>query len=274
MDRPKSPCRMLPRKTAYCTSSGRSSPSSCRTRKVSDGGASGGSSSGAGSPDSRMTTKTTEETSHSATSVRTSRYARNAPKPRIVTRGDPRGAPDGLGAPHVEVEAPDIELLVAVWREAHVFLHPVVFGRLDHRYPRQVLERDLGHPLVVAVAKALVHAEARLVAQLVELRLPPVILGTARPQKPPHHAVGIPERGGRVRPEQPLEALVAVLFCAHRVLDDLDDRVDPGVLPHRRDRLRHRLVVGQIPGRRLDDHRLVLVVAFLELGLRLRGIVR
>ena len=78
IERPKSPRRMLPRKTAYCTGSGRSRPSSARTRKISLRGASGGSSSGTGSPDSRMTTKTTVETSHSAIRARTQARAEKA----------------------------------------------------------------------------------------------------------------------------------------------------------------------------------------------------
>ncbi len=83
IERPKSPCTTWPRNTAYCTGSARSVPSSLATRAYSLRGASGGSSSGTGSPDSRMTTKTTVDTSHTAMSARVRREARKVTRARM-----------------------------------------------------------------------------------------------------------------------------------------------------------------------------------------------
>src|SRR6185436_12786986 len=237
MERPKSPRSALPMNTAYCTGSERSRPSSRRTRSISLVGASGGSSSGTGSPLSRITTKTTVVTSHTATSARRIFGARNARMPGIrmdATRGPGGGAPDGgrLRALELEVEGPDLELLVRVRRELHVLLQPVVLVGLDHREPREVLQEDLRHLLVGLTAELLVDRETRVVAQLVEAGLAPVVLGAAGAEQPPHHAIGIGERRGRIRPEHALERLLAVLLGPHRELDDLDLDVDADVLPH------------------------------------------
>src|SRR5512145_367129 len=232
-ERPKSPRRTLPRNTAYCTGSGRSSPSSRATRAYSLRGASGGSSSGTGSPDSRMTTKTTVETSQRATRARSSREPRNVTSERMEAAGAPRPRPVHLlRALELEVEAPDLERLVGVRRPVHVLLQPVVLVGLHDRDPREVLEDDRGHLLVGLRAELLVDREARGLAQLVPALVAPVILGPARRQQPPHHAVGIAERRGRVGPPHALEALVAVLLRAHRVLDDLGLGVDAGIAPH------------------------------------------
>ena len=73
IERPKSPRSTFARKTPYWTGRDRSRPRSRRTRSISEIGASGGSSRGTGSPDSRITTKTTVETSQRATRVLKSR---------------------------------------------------------------------------------------------------------------------------------------------------------------------------------------------------------
>src|SRR6185369_3641223 len=269
MDRPKSPRSALPTNVRYCTGSGRSSPSSRRTRSISLVGASGGRSSGTGSPDRRMTTKTTVVTSQTATSARRSLGARKPRTPRIgYERPGPRCLGPRpfitLGALELEVELPDLELLVRIGPELDVLLKPVVLVRLDDRQPGEVLEEDRGHLLVGLRPELLVHREARGVAQLVPLRVAPVVLGTAGTEQPPHHPVGIAQRGGRIRPEHALERLLAILLGAHGVLDDLDLGVDAGVLPHALDRFRHLLVVGQIGDRRLDDDLFVLVAGLLQ----------
>src|SRR6266850_4607149 len=236
-----SPRSALPTNFRYCTGSGRSSPSSRRTRSISLVGASGGRSSGTGSPESRMTTKTTVVTSQTATSARRSLAARKPMTPRI---GQGRPGPrcweprplTMLGALELEVELPDLELLVRIGREVDVLLQAVVLVGLDDRQPREVLEEDRGHLLVGLGAELLVHREARGVAQLVPARVAPVVLRPAGPEQPPHHAVGIAQRGRRIRPEHALERLLAVLLRAHRVLDDLDLGVDAGILPHALDR--------------------------------------
>src|SRR5262245_60025456 len=179
MERPKSPRRTLPMKTAYCTGRGRSRPSSRRTRSISLVGASGGSRSGTGSPLSRITTKTTVVTSHTATSARSSLETRNARMPIIsvdAARGPDGGAPGGevLRALELEVERPDLELLVRVRRELHVLLQPVILVGLDDRQPHEVLQKDLRHFLVGLATELLVHREARRVAELVEAWLAPV----------------------------------------------------------------------------------------------------
>ena len=92
IERPKSPRRTLPRKTAYCTGSERSRPSS--VRDAHDLAARARRAAAAAAPDrrdSRMTTKTTVETSQSATRARNSRGPRNATN--AAHRGAPAGAP-------------------------------------------------------------------------------------------------------------------------------------------------------------------------------------
>src|SRR2546430_4633503 len=144
-------------------------------------------------------------------------------------------APAGrrLGAAELEREAADLELLVGVRRPLEVLSQPVVLVRLDDGNPRQVLEEDPGHLLVGLAAELLIDGEARRLAQLVEARVAPVILRSARREQPPEHPVGIAERGGRIGPPQALERLVAVLLPAHLVLDHLDLAVDADVAPHR-----------------------------------------
>src|SRR5687767_15238317 len=80
-----------------------------------------------------------------------------------------------------------------------------------------MLEEDLRHLLVRLAAELLVDGEPRRVAELVELRMTPVVLRSARTEQTPHHPVGIGQRRRRVRPPQPLEGLVPVLLCAHGV---------------------------------------------------------
>src|SRR5712692_10139337 len=125
--------------------------------------------------------------------------------------GAPPELPPGLGAAELEVEAPDLELLVRIRGELDVLLHPVVLVRLDDRQPREVLEEDLRHLAIRVGAELLVYREAG----------------------------GVAERGGRVAPIEALEALLSVLLGAHRELDDLELNVDPYVLPHRGDGLGH-----------------------------------
>src|SRR5262245_35800513 len=148
-----------PRNTAYCTGSGRSRPSSARTRANSLCGASGGSRSGTGSPDSRMTTKTTVDTSQSATAARRSREARKGRSPRMSQWGGAvrlRPGATGLRPAELEVEATNLELLERVRRPLHVLLQAVVLVGLDDGQPRQVLEEELRHPLVGVGAELLV----------------------------------------------------------------------------------------------------------------------
>src|SRR5207249_6082394 len=279
IERPKSPRTALARNTRYCAGSGRSRPSSRRTRKISLRGASGGKRRGTGSPERRMTPNTTVETSQTAIRARRSRGARKRRTPRIgaTARGpDPRGpGPRGaLGATESQVEAPDLELLVRVRRPLDVLLETVVLVGLDHGNPRQVLEEDLRHLAVGLGAKLLVHREPRGLTELVEARVTPVVLRPAGRQEPPHHAVGVAERRGRVRPPQALERLVAVLLGADRVLEHLDLRVVAVVAPHALDRLGHRLVVGRIADGRLDDDLLAPVAPLPEPLARLAGVVR
>src|SRR5215467_1839288 len=125
------------------------------------------------------------------------------------------GARD-LRAAELEVEASYLELLVRVRCVLHVLLQPVVLVGLDHGQPREVLEEDLGHLLVRLTAELLVHREPRGIPQLVELRLPPVVVGAAWSEQSPHHAVRVPERRGRIAPPEALEALLPVLLGAHR----------------------------------------------------------
>src|SRR5262249_48797191 len=216
MERPKSPRTTLVRNTPYCTGSGRWDPRSRRTRGIAEGAGSGGRGGGAGAPASRITTKTTVETSHSAISARKIRWPTKGRNPRMgsITRlargseSEPGGG--ALRASELEVEAPDLELLVRVRRPFHVFLQPVVLVGLDHWEPREVLEEDLRHLLVGLAPDLLVHREARSVAQLVELRISPVVRDAARTEQPPHHPVGVSQRRSGVRPPHALEALLPV----------------------------------------------------------------
>src|SRR5215813_7650577 len=114
------------------------------------------------------------------------------------TRRGKGGAPPGsglrasrLGATEPEVEAPDLELLVGVRGELDVLLHPVVLVGLDHGNPRQVLEEDLGDLSIRLAPELLVHGEASGVAELVELRLAPIVHRAPGAKEAPHHAVGI-----------------------------------------------------------------------------------
>src|SRR5437867_2190269 len=267
IERPKSPRSALPRNTAYCTGSGRSRPSSARTRKISLRGASGGSSSGTGSPDRRMTTNTTVETSQSAMAARSSREPRKGRRPRMRDGAEPERAPPGyaaLRAAELEVEAPNLELLQRIRRPLHVLLQAVVLVRLDHGDPGQMLEEDLRHLLVRVTAKLFIDREARGGAELVELGMAPVVLRPARTEQPPHHAIGIAQRRRRIRPPEPLEGLVAVLLSADRILEELDLGVHPDVPPHGLDRLAHGLVACHVSGGGLDDDLFALVAGFLE----------
>src|SRR5678815_5033119 len=121
-------------------------------------------------------------------------------------------------AAELEVELADLELLVRVRRPLDVLLEPVVLVGLDDRKPREVLEEDLRDVPVGLAAELLVHGKARGAAQLVELGVPPVVHRPAGAEEPPHHAVGVAQRRGRVRPPQALEGLLAALLGAHRVL--------------------------------------------------------
>src|SRR6058998_2846581 len=170
IERPKSPCATWPRNTAYCTGSGRSVPSSLATRANSLRGASGGSSSGTGSPDSRMTTKTTVETSQREIAARRRREARNGRSPRMVAGTEPGvpSRPVSLRAAELEVETADFELLERIGRPLHILLEAVILVRLDHGDPGQVLQEELGHPLVCARPEFFVDREARGAAELVE----------------------------------------------------------------------------------------------------------
>src|SRR5207302_8234775 len=71
-----------------------------------------------------------------------------------------RPAAPALRAPHAEIEAADLELLVRVRRKIDVPLKAVVLVRLDHDDPGVVLEEDPGHLPVRLVAELLVQAEA------------------------------------------------------------------------------------------------------------------
>src|SRR5688572_9221245 len=94
-------------------------------------------------------------------------------------------APAGrlLGAAELEREAADLERLVGVRRPLDVFLQAVVLVGLNDGDPRQVLEEDLRHLLVGLPAELLVDGEARRVAQLIELRVAPIVL---RPRSEEH----------------------------------------------------------------------------------------
>src|SRR5580765_1090705 len=123
-----------------------------------------------------------------------------------ASRAPPRAT--GLRAAELEIEATDLELLERIRRPLHVLLKAVVLVRLDYRDPREIFEKELRHFLVRVGAELLVDRKARGAAQLVELRVPPVVLRTARTEEPPHHAVGITQGRGGIRPPEPLEALL------------------------------------------------------------------
>src|SRR5215468_12363140 len=124
-----------------------------------------------------------------------------------------------LGAAELEVEAPDLELLVGVRGELDVLLHAVVLVGLDHGNPRQVLEEDLGDVSIRLPPELLVHRETGRVPELVELGLAPVVHRAAGSEQAPHHAVWVAEGGGRIGPPEAFEALFTALLGAHRVLD-------------------------------------------------------
>src|SRR5262245_44189653 len=178
-----------------------------------------------------------------------------------------------LRAAELEVEPPDLELLVRVRRPFHVLLEPIVLVGLDDREPREVLEEDLRHLLVRLAAELLVDREARRVAQLVELRIAPVVVRAARAEQPPHHTVRVPERRRRIAPPQAPESALAVLLRSHGELDHLDLDVDAHVRPHGRDRLGHGLVLGNVGDRRLDQDLLALVAGLLQSLARLLRVV-
>src|SRR4030095_14107023 len=175
MERPKSPRRTLPRNTASCTGRGRSRPRSLPRRSYSLRGAPGGTSNGTGSPDRRMTTKTTVETSQRATSARNSRGPRNPTSARMMGPGPWGPGRCTISRPlQLEVEAPELDLLVGVRRELDVLLQPVILVGLDDDDPRPVLHEDLRHLLVGLAAELLVDRETRRLAQLVALGGAPV----------------------------------------------------------------------------------------------------
>src|SRR5213594_1454650 len=181
--------------------------------------------------------------------------------------GGTRQAPPpeaGLRAAELEVEAADLELLQRVRRPLHVLLEPVVLVRLDHRNPRKVLQGDLGHLPVRVGAELLVDREAGSVAELVELGMTPVVLRATGTEQAPHHAVGVAQRGRRIRPPHALEALVAVLLGAHGILEELDLGVDPGVAPHGLNGLGHGPVARHVARGGFDDDLLVLVAGLAQ----------
>src|SRR5262249_49061202 len=143
--------------------------------------------------------------------------------------------PASLGAPELEVEAPELKLLIRVGREFDVLLQAVILVGLDDWQPREVLQEDLRHLTIGVGAEPLVDGEAGRVAQLVELGVAPVVVDASRTEQAPHHPVGIAERRGRIAPPQALETLLAALLGPDRVLDHFDFHVDAHVLPHGRD---------------------------------------
>src|SRR5262245_66269024 len=86
----------------------------------------------------------------------------------------------GLGPPELQIEVPELDLLARVRLPVDVALQAVGLDRLDDRDPRQVLEGDPPHLLVGLAAEALVDAEPRGGAQVVEARMPPVVHRPAR----------------------------------------------------------------------------------------------
>src|ERR1700757_3279166 len=135
-------------------------------------------------------------------------------------------------ATHLQIEAPDLQLLVRIRRPLDIPLHAVGFDRLDHGNPGQILEHDLGHFPVRSTTNVIVDAEVRRRPQFVETRMPPVRLQSTRAQKAPHHAVRVPQRGRRVAPSHPLEALLTDLLHHDGELDDLQLHVRTDVVPH------------------------------------------
>jgi hypothetical protein len=127
-----------------------------------------------------------------------------------------------------------------------------------------VLEEDPRHLPVGLAAEPLVEAEARGVPQLVELGVPPVVQRSAWSEQPPHHPVRIPQGRRRIEPDEPLEGLLASPSGADRVLDDLDDGVEPDVLPHGGRRLGDRPIVGRVAGGNLDVDGLVAIGGLLD----------
>src|SRR5262249_61137872 len=68
--------------------------------------------------------------------------------------------PASLGAPQLEVEAPELKLLIRVGREFDVLLQAVILVGLDDRQPREVLQEDLRHLTIGVGAEPLVDGEA------------------------------------------------------------------------------------------------------------------
>src|SRR4051812_5933843 len=155
IERPRSPCSTLPRKTTYCTGSGLSSPNSARTRFISEIGASGGSISGTGSPDSRIVMKTIVTMPQRAISARKTRRVRNCNM--LMPSSPPDSPPDSpIKAEHLFAE---FHRLVRVGAPVHVGGHAVTLDRVDHRQPRVVDVHDLLHALVGCLADLGVHRE-------------------------------------------------------------------------------------------------------------------
>src|SRR5262249_1192612 len=115
--------------------------------------------------------------------------------------------PASLGAPQLEVEAPELKLLIRVGGEFDVLLQSVILVGLVDRQPGEVLQEDLRHLTIGVGAEPLVDGEAGRVAQLVELGVAPVVVDASRTEQAPHHPVRIAERRGRIAPPQALETL-------------------------------------------------------------------
>src|SRR6267143_7084432 len=196
-----------------------------------------------------------------STSVSSNVSASVAPR-RLSSRKTPKCM--GLHAAELEVEAADLELLVRIRRPFNVLLQPVVLVGLDHGDPWKMLEEDPGDLLVGLPAELLVHREARGVPQLVEPRIAPVVHGSARSEQPPHHAVRIAERRGRIGPPHALEGSLPTLLRAHGVLEHLDLGVDAHVPPHGRAGLGHGLVLGDVGDGGLEIDLLALVARLLQ----------
>src|SRR6266542_2314200 len=85
----------------------------------------------------------------------------------------------------------ELELLIRARTPLDEVLDAVALDRLDHRDPGQIVQENRMHLVVVIGSQLRVHAEARLVAQAVELRVAPVVPDAARTEQAPHHAVGV-----------------------------------------------------------------------------------
>src|SRR5439155_17736527 len=73
----------------------------------------------------------------------------------------------------------ELELLIGARAPLNIVLDAVALDRLDDRDPRQVLQEDRMHLLVVIGALLGVHAEAGVVAEPIELRVAPVVADAA-----------------------------------------------------------------------------------------------